>query len=525
MSDFDMDDEDYGLQYSDDSGSEPDVALENQYYAAKALKSEGNQSAALTSFQRVLELETEKGDWGFKALKQMMKLTFSMGRFEQVLTHYKQLLTYIRSAVTKNYAEKSINSILDHISGSKNKELLQKFYQITLDALKEARNERLWFKTNTKLGKLYFDMKEFDKLKQVLKQLRNSCQTESGEDDQKKGTQLLEIYALEIQMYTEQKNNKALQQLYDQSIHVKSAIPHPLIMGTIRGFFRNYFAKNKIIFRMWWKNAFKKWFGNFLKTNFKYKFIAEFDKAHTDFFGAFKNYDESGSSRRILCLKYLVLANMLMKSDINPFDSQETKAFKDEPEILAMTQMVAAYQQNDIQRFEQILEANRASVMDDPFIREHIEELLANIRTEVLLRLIKPYVCIRLSYLAEELRIHEKEVVRLLVEIIHDRRRDLKIDQVNQTLVKIGHNKELLSTGRAQAMNKMPILKVEQQNNLLDLYAEEICSRISQNLSLEGLGPLKEFLHEENLLAILSSDEGILGSFSFLLKNIFFRPK
>uniref|UniRef100_A0A915MJS8 RNA helicase n=1 Tax=Meloidogyne javanica TaxID=6303 RepID=A0A915MJS8_MELJA len=56
----------------------------------------------------------------------------------------------------------------------------------------------------------------------------------------------------------------------------------------------------------------------------------------------------------------------------------------------------------------------------------------------------------------------------------------------------------------------MPILKVEQQNNLLDLYAEEICSRISQNLSVQGLGPLKEFLHEENLLAILSSDEGIL---------------
>ncbi|KAL7072323.1 hypothetical protein ACQ4LE_008640 [Meloidogyne hapla] len=440
MSDYDMDDEDYGLQYSDDSGSEPDVALENQYYVAKALKSEDNQSAALDAFQRVLELETEKGDWGFKALKQMMKLTFSMGRFEQVLTHYKQLLTYIRSAVTKNYAEKSINSILDHISGSKNTELLQKFYQITLDALKEARNERLWFKTNTKLGKLYFDMKEFDKLKQVLKQLRNSCQTESGEDDQKKGTQLLEIYALEIQMYTEQKNNKALQQLYDQSIHVKSAIPHPLIMGTIRECGGKMHLRN-----------------------------AEFDKAHTDFFEAFKNYDESGSSRRILCLKYLVLANMLMKSDINPFDSQETKAFKDEPEILALTQMVAAYQQNDIQRFEQILEANRASVMDDPFIREHIEELLANIRTEVLLRLIKPYVCIRLSYLAEELRIEQKEVVRLLVEIIHDRRRDLKIDQVNSTLVKIGHNKELLNTGRAQAMNKV----CEQLENLVKKIEEK----------------------------------------------------
>lgn len=53
------------------------------------------------------------------------------------------------------------------------------------------------------------------------------------------------------------------------------------------------------------------------------------------------------------------------------------------------------------------------------------------------------------------MRIEQKEVVRLLVEIIHDRRRDLKIDQVNQTLVKIGHDKNLLSTGRAQAMNKV----------------------------------------------------------------------
>lgn len=63
-------------------------------------------------------------------------------------------------------------------------------------------------------------------------------QTDDGEDDLKKGTQLLEIYALEIQMYTAQKNNKKLKTLYEQSLHIKSAIPHPLIMGVIRG--KNY---------------------------------------------------------------------------------------------------------------------------------------------------------------------------------------------------------------------------------------------------------------------------------------------
>lgn len=55
-------------------------------------------------------------------------------------------------------------------------ELLQNFYETTLDALKDAKNDRLWFKTNTKLGKLYFDRSDFQKLAKILKQLHQSCQ-------------------------------------------------------------------------------------------------------------------------------------------------------------------------------------------------------------------------------------------------------------------------------------------------------------------------------------------------------------
>lgn len=45
---------------------------------------------------------------------------------------------------------------------------------------------------------------------QILKELHKSCRKEDGTDDHKKGTQLLEVYAIEIQMYTETKNNKKL---------------------------------------------------------------------------------------------------------------------------------------------------------------------------------------------------------------------------------------------------------------------------------------------------------------------------
>ena len=61
-----------------------------------------------------------------------------------------------------------------------------------------------------------------------------ACQREDGSDDLKKGTQLLEVYALEIQVATEQKNGKRLKHLYGRALAVKSAIPHPRIMGVIR---------------------------------------------------------------------------------------------------------------------------------------------------------------------------------------------------------------------------------------------------------------------------------------------------
>ncbi|XP_031618805.1 COP9 signalosome complex subunit 2 isoform X2 [Contarinia nasturtii] len=429
MSDFEEnddfmcdDEEDYGLEYSEDSNSEPDVDLENQYYNSKALKDDEPKNA-LQSFQKVLDLENgEKGEWGFKALKQMIKINFKLSNYQEMMIRYKQLLTYIKSAVTRNHSEKSINSILDYISTSKNMELLQNFYETTLEALKDAKNDRLWFKTNTKLGKLYFDRNDFAKLQKILKQLHQSCQTDDGEDDLKKGTQLLEIYALEIQMYTVQKNNKKLKALYEQSLHIKSAIPHPLIMGVIRE------CGGKMHLRE-----------------------GEFEKAHTDFFEAFKNYDESGSARRTTCLKYLVLANMLMKSDINPFDSQEAKPYKNDPEILAMTNLVVSYQNNDINEFELILRKNHNNIMADQFIKEHIEDLLRNIRTQVLIKLIRPYTRIAIPFISTELNIEPAEVESLLVSCILDNTIRGRIDQVNQVLEL---DKESRSSVRYQAMDK-----------------------------------------------------------------------
>ncbi|SRR5258706_1973353 len=81
----------------------------------------------------------------------------------------------------------------------------------------------------------------------------------------------------------------------------------------------------------------------------------QWQRASEDFFTSFHNYDEAGSPQRIQVLKYLVLAYLLMGSDIDPFDSQETKPYRQQPEVKAVTDLVGAYQRREVHEAEKIL--------------------------------------------------------------------------------------------------------------------------------------------------------------------------
>jgi COP9 signalosome complex subunit 2 len=100
-------------------------------------------------------------------------------------------------------------------------------------------------KTNLKLGKLWLDRGEYGRLGEVggfesydveliashkvLKQLYASTSTQSGdgtsEQDQSRSTQLLEIYALEIQMYNATKNYKKLKVGLSSSVSIWMLTP------------------------------------------------------------------------------------------------------------------------------------------------------------------------------------------------------------------------------------------------------------------------------------------------------------
>ncbi|XDG07566.1 hypothetical protein ABKA04_007181 [Annulohypoxylon sp. FPYF3050] len=426
MSDDDFmqesDDEQYDFEYEDDDGDDSgDVDIENKYYNAKQMKSTDPEEA-IDEFLGIPALEQEKGDWGFKGLKQAIKLEFRLGRWEQAVEHYTELLTYVKSAVTRNYSEKSINNMLDYIEKESENEgarkAMEQFYSLTLSCFQSTNNERLWLKTNIKLAKLLLDRKEYLSVTKKLRELQKACQKEDGSDDPSKGTYSLEIYALEIQMYAETRNNKQLKVLYQRALKVRSAVPHPKIMGIIRecGGKMHMSEEN-------WKDA------------------------QSDFFESFRNYDEAGDLQRIQVLKYLLLTTMLMKSNINPFDSQETKPYRNDPRIAAMTDLVDAYQRDDMHTYVNVLQKNQ-DILADPFIAENIDEVTRNMRTKAIVKLIAPYTRMKLGWIARQLRISETEVQDILGFLIVDGKIKGKIDQQTGIL-------EIESDGDAERVRAM----------------------------------------------------------------------
>lgn len=218
---------------------------------------------------------------------------------------------------------------------------------------------------------------------------------------------LADIYSLEIQLALNSKDRKKTKEIYTKALNV--AKDNPGILNSRLAIF--HFCGGKIQ----------------MEQN-------DWEGAYSSFQEAFRFFEEAGNSLKIPCLKYILLANMLRLSKIDPFNSPETANLKGHKEIAPMAALALAYANNDIQQFEKILRDNKKSILGDPFIAHFINDLMREVRTQVLLEVIKPYTRIKIPFLAKELNISVAEVESLLVDLILDAKIIGHIDQVQQLL-------------------------------------------------------------------------------------------
>lgn len=376
-------------------------------------------------------------------------------------------------------------------------DILNRFYTTTLTALSSSGNERLAFKTKTRLARLHLQNNQWNNLKPLLNNLLSSLPTttllssasltgstlsmlqNNNDDNKNNATQLLEIYSIQIQMYTSLKDTKRANEIYHKaSLLEDKGVSLPSIWGIIRECGGKMYLRD----RNW-------------------------EKARTEFFDAVKFYEEGGNTNKTLtCLKYLLLASMLSDNRFNPFDDQSTKAYERNPQITAMTKLMEAYLSNDINTFVQLLDDNSNDIRTDEFLRSYIDDLLLSIRTQVALKLTQPYTRVKLEHIGKQLGITPSETENLLVSLILDGKLDATIDQPSQILTM--NNRTVGTTGSGN----VPVAKAVVPTGKTSSNVASTITTSGVRNTVTASGPQARYIEIANLANKLNNFIGNLSS-------------
>jgi COP9 signalosome complex subunit 2 len=425
------DEEEYYFEddYGDDGGEGDDgeetweTHVENAYAEAKA-DAENNLSKAIAGYRQVIDGDQDHGKWTFKSLKGIYRAATKHRDAKVMLDYYAQMLNFNWSQRTRHDIDKAINKHIERCTVFP-MDVQRQVYDVTLQAIsKDLKNfDKLWFNIKLRAANLLLEEKSFDALEREIQALHGWC-LEGEQAEQRKATQRLSVYALELQLYTERYDPVKIRTVYQAAMSIKSAIPPPKVLGIIRESGGKLFMRQS----MW-------------------------AEAHECFLQAFRSFDEAGDHRRIACLKYLVLASMLSGSEINPFATNEAQSYQHDPEIVAMTELIAACTNNDIKQFDKVLKdkRNSRSILEDSFLYSYLEPLIRKVRCQVLLILVKPYTAVRLTYIADQLMVSAADAEALCVAMILDGQLQGRIDQLEGVVRLSPQSSGAASSGATQA--------------------------------------------------------------------------
>jgi len=391
---------------NDGEPAEMEETAENLYYKAKSLEESHDEAVQL--LRKVVELEQDdRSEYGFKALKKLVKMAVRNdfdGNEQDIIKDFKGMLSY-SNMVGINVMEKGINAILDRVVSTKKLELMEELALLSAECFQRNSNERAWFRVNLKVAQMMYEAGEVQSLPSKLSSLVQWCELAPGVNNPKKESFLLEVLALQMQCAMEGKMTgpNGLRRLVSRASSIQSAIPHPRTLGTL-----HECSGKVMLFEHKWSNA------------------------KQEFFDAFRNYDESGSPRRVMCLRYITLAALLENTNISPFESPETKSLVSHEEIIPVVDLWNAFEKFDVDWFNAAVQKAYAG---DKFACQFLPSVIRCFQFQKISEIVKAYSKVKIAFIAEQLKISVKECESIIVEFIIDGRLNGTIDQLNQVLL------------------------------------------------------------------------------------------
>lgn len=388
MSDGDAESYEFEFEDDDDAENDQDMSMDggdgdddeqsavSLYYKAKNQKQEGDIDSAIATFRAIRDISTDPDDselweYKFKACKQIIKILYKSERYSEFINQLGELFSLPFGKLQKNYVSDSFSKMIDNYSGLDTPTLLQ-FYDLFLDNY--TGSDRLTLRTTMKKVQLLLEAGRLDEVFKILELIHQKL---SQMPEMTQNAYLLELYALEIQAYTEVNDVPKLKELYGKTHAVQSTIPHPRINAVIKE------CGGKIQMRE-----------------------EQYGEAAEQLFESFKNYDEIGNQKkRVKLLQYLIVASILADSKINKYDSQEAKYFLKQADVMKFLKFRDTFDSLDHTSFTKMYTSLCESEKDDAFMVENLSKVRDILKLRTLVNYIRPFKRLSLEKLSRTLNI------------------------------------------------------------------------------------------------------------------------
>lgn len=385
-------------------GSELGSQSENRYYTGKNYRADEPERAA-REFQSVID-EDRHSEWASKSAKQLFKLSVNRKMpSEKTQELFSQFLEVtLNSNDNQTDREKSFCSMLDFIL-STNPQNKVELHEIALQSLSSYPTEsRLVCRTRLNLARLLLDRRDYNEALRIVEE--TSILTDSDGGSSWKVPLLIELYSLRISLALALgTGDEAV--YYELASAEKLHMTHPRISAIIRECGGMLAIKREA-----------------------------WNEARDLFLKSFKSYDEAGSPERFRALRYYVLTCIMTQSKLNPFDSQETKAYHEYEEVSGLVKLVEAFLKFDSVVFKATAKLFEAEVANDANLTWLLEKVQRSFEYQSLAHFVGPYSRVTYAFLADAAQVPVTAIPGLMAQLILDKViPDARLDDVNGIVI------------------------------------------------------------------------------------------
>lgn len=163
----------------------------------------------------------------------------------------------------------------------------------------------------------------------------------------------------------------------------------------------------------------------------------DFKTAFSYFYEAFEGYDSIDNPKAIIGLKYMLLSKIMidLADDINGLITGKLALKYAGREIESMKAIATASKKRSLADFQKALGDFKVELIDDVFVRSHLDALYDNLLAQNLSRIIEPFSKVQIDHIAHLIKLPKDTVERKLSQMILDKKLSGILDQGTGALI------------------------------------------------------------------------------------------